>query len=323
MCMTHLDRIARFSWRGLLILNYHRIGVPGPQDDPDLFSATLDGLEEHIKLLATRFEIVPAGVADLDLDRPARRVAITFDDGYRDQMAAARLLRRHGVTASFFISTGFVDSPRHAWWDEIAWLTRGLDHDLLPSPWLPAGLPVRNRSSDQVRRSVNDAFKQRAGADSEAFLNRLADEVGMPRMDDRSAEERWMRWTDVRELTSLGMEVGGHTVNHPVLSSLPPERQHIEIAECLHRLREQLPTTVDTFAYPVGSRSAFDDRTTSFLGPLGVRRAFSFCGGVNPPRMRGEREHDLYNVLRAGVYHHYSPAMVRLLAALPQLSRTR
>src|SRR3954454_21162446 len=55
-----LDRLARLSWRGLLIFNYPRIGRPGEHDDPDLFSATVEDLDAQVALLAARFEIVAA-----------------------------------------------------------------------------------------------------------------------------------------------------------------------------------------------------------------------------------------------------------------------
>jgi len=65
LCTGGLDRLARLSWRGLLILNYHRIGLPGPGDDPDLYSATAEDLDVQVRLLAERFELVPAGTTPL------------------------------------------------------------------------------------------------------------------------------------------------------------------------------------------------------------------------------------------------------------------
>lgn len=316
LCTGGLDRLARLSWRGLLILNYHRIGVPGEFDDPDLFSATVEGFDQQIGLLADRFEIVPAGSSELDVDRPARRIAITVDDGYRDQLQAAEVLRSRGLVGSFFICTGFLDRPHHAWWDEIAWLTAGDGprRDLPPSPWLPEGLRVSGRSTDEVRRAVNTAFKQQAGNQGEEFLEWLAKHTGRSRLPAEQAAGRWMTWDDVRGLRASGMEVGGHTVTHPVLATLHPARQREEIETSVRRLRTELAAPVDTFAYPVGSRGSFDGHTTGVLADLGIRRAFSFCGGVNRSG-RTER----YDVRRAGVFRDHSPSVVRAMAAIPAL----
>ncbi len=317
LCASGLERLARLSWRGLLVFTYHRIGRPGEFDDPDLFSATVEDFDTHVRLLADRFCIVPAGAADLDLARPARRIAITLDDGYRDQVEAARVLRRHGVPGSFFICTGFVDAPRVAWWDEIAWLSRSLRRDLRASPWLPEGLHVVGRPADQVRRGINAGYKRAAGEQGEAFLDRLAEEAGQDRLTSEHARDQWMGWDDVRDLVAAGMEVGGHTVSHPVLATLPGQAQREEIAGSLRRLRDELHRPIDTFAYPVGGRWTFDDRTTALLAEVGVRRAFSFCGGVNPRRTSAPR--DPYDVLRVGVFREDSSSVVRATAAMPHL----
>lgn len=313
LCTARLDRLARLSWRGLLILNYHRIGVPGEYDDPDLFSATVEQFDRQVALLADRFEIVAAGQAELDTGRPARRLAITVDDGYRDQLQAAQVLAAHRVPGSFFICTGFVDRPHHAWWDEIAWLTAGPpEQDLPASGWLPDGLRVAGRSPAQLRRAVNSAFKQHAGSSGDEFLDWLAGCTGRPRLPAELAGERWMNWDDVRGLAAGGMEVGGHSVTHPILATLHPARQRAEIETSVQRLRTELGAPVDTFAYPVGARASFNDDTKAVLAEVGIRRAFSFCGGVNRPRRT-----DRYDVLRAGVFGNHSPAVVQAMAALP------
>lgn len=312
---TGLDRLARLSWRGVLILNYHRIGTPSERDDPDLFSVTADDFDRHVRLLADRFQIVAAGTADLDLRRPARRIAITFDDGYRDQAQAARVLERHGVPGTFFICTGFIDAPHAAWWDEIAWLSRHLQADLRPSPWLPQGLPVVGRSLDEVRHAVNLTYKLAAGDSGEAFLDRLAEEAGQERLTADHVRDQWMRWDDIHGLVAAGMEVGAHTVTHPVLATLPPDRQYEEISSSLCRMQEELGRPIDIFAYPVGSRSAFDGRTRAALTELGVRRAFSFCGGVNSRRPPGHT--DPYDVLRVGVWRDHTSDVISAMTTLP------
>jgi peptidoglycan/xylan/chitin deacetylase (PgdA/CDA1 family) len=308
-----LDQLARLSWRGLLVFNYHRVGSPTDRDDPDLFSATLEDFDEHVRLLGGRFEIVAAGRTDLDATTPARRIAITIDDGYRDQLGAAEVLKAHGVPGSFFICTGFVDRPHVAWWDEIAWLTaQPPEEDVPASRWLPDGLRVSGRSPAQLRRLVNAAYKRCASDEGEQFLNALAAWFGRPRLGDEDAVDQWMTWDEVRSLRRNGMDVGGHSVTHPVLATLTEDRQREEIAGSLRRLTEELGETVDTFAYPVGSRASFNDRTAAILADLGVRRAFSFCGGINTPRRT-----EPYDVRRAGVFGSHTPAVVGAMGVLP------
>jgi peptidoglycan/xylan/chitin deacetylase (PgdA/CDA1 family) len=313
LCTAGLDRLARLSWRGLLIFNYHRIGRPGEHDDPDLFSATVEDLDRQVALLAARFEIVPAGAADLRDARPARRVALTVDDGYRDELLAAEVFGAHGVPGTFFVTTGFVDRPKYPWWDEIAWLSRGLSQPLEHTEWLPEGLDPTGRSADEVRRTVNAAYKKRAGERGEEFLDWLAGATGRPRLDPAEASDAWMNWDDVRGLRRQGMEVGGHTVTHPILATLDADRQASEVGESMARLRAELAEDVDTFAYPVGAADSFDSRTRAALQAAGVRRAYSFCGGLNKPG-----HGDGLDVRRVGVFGE-SPAVIQATAALPGL----
>jgi peptidoglycan/xylan/chitin deacetylase (PgdA/CDA1 family) len=312
LCTAGLDRLARLSWRGLLIFNYHRIGRPGEHDDPDLFSATAEDLDAQVGLLKDRFEIVPAGAADLRGTRPARRIALTVDDGYRDELLAAEVFARHGVPGSFFVTTGFVDRPRYPWWDEIAWLSAGVPADgLAPSEWLPDG--VAPGAPAEVRRTINGAYKKRAGERGEEFLEWLAGATGRPRLDPADAAAAWMSWDDVRGLRRAGMEVGGHTVTHPILATLPADRQEDEVGESMARLRAELAEDVNTFAYPVGAADSFDQRTRDALKAAGVRRAYSFCGGLNRAG-----HGDGLDVRRVGVFGE-SPTVIRATAALPGL----
>ncbi|GAA1861136.1 polysaccharide deacetylase family protein [Pseudonocardia ailaonensis] len=305
-----LDRLVSRTWRGLLILNYHRIGTPAPGADPDLYSCGTEDFERQLDLLAERFEIVPAGSADLTATRPARRIAITVDDGYADQLGAARALAARGLPGTFFVCTGFVDEPHHAWWDEIAGLLEGPLPAALPaSPWGEA-ITLAGRERQEVRRQVNGLYKQRAADRGEEFLDWLAAAVGRARPDRASAAKDWMSWDDVRTIRDLGMEIGAHTVSHPVLATLDEERQRAEIAGSVERLEEEVGG-IDLFSYPVGARSSFDAVTTRLATEIGIRRSFSFYGGTNDG---GCCAHD---VRRAGVFLPHTPEVVVAMATVP------
>ncbi|MGB2710613.1 MAG: polysaccharide deacetylase family protein, partial [Conexibacter sp.] len=114
-------------WRGVLVLNYHRVGDGSATPwDHTLWSATAEGFDAQLTFLARHAEVVgPDDLPALAAGRRGRRVLLTFDDGYRDNHEIAYpLLRRHGLQATFFLATGFLDRPHVAWWDEIAWMVR-------------------------------------------------------------------------------------------------------------------------------------------------------------------------------------------------------
>jgi peptidoglycan/xylan/chitin deacetylase (PgdA/CDA1 family) len=113
----------------LSILNYHRIGdsVATPYD-PSVFSTTAEEFDEQVAFLRGEFFMPALGEALAILDgqpvgRPA--VLVTFDDGYRDNFEIAfPILRRHGATTVFFLTTSFVEGGVLPWWDSIAWTLR-------------------------------------------------------------------------------------------------------------------------------------------------------------------------------------------------------
>src|SRR5439155_11118121 len=113
---------SRRPWSGLLVLNYHRIGDGSRWlFNRSLWSATAEELDRQIGFAKRHCEIIALHQLSEAIGRPGRSLLLTFDDGYRDNHTLAfPVLRAHGVPATFFLATGFLDSPCPAWWDEIA-----------------------------------------------------------------------------------------------------------------------------------------------------------------------------------------------------------
>ena len=249
------------AWRGLVVLNYHRIGTPGDTPlDRAMWDATVEDFDAQVAFLARNFDVV--GPADIDSRRAGRQVLITFDDGYRDNVTEALpILSAHGATATFFLTTGFLDAPRLAWWDEVAWMVRtsGRDAALIPR--------------------LLERAKALHGAEREGFLDRLGIDTGAGRAPAIAADGQWMTWAMARELLAAGMHVGGHTVNHPILARLDEDAQRAEILGCRARLEAELGIPMRWFSYPNGDRGSFDAHTRAILAEAGVEFAFRFDGG--------------------------------------------
>ena len=114
-------------WRGLVGLNYHRIGDGrGTIFDRGLYSATEQDFDAQVRWLKSNFDVIaPHEIASALRTKRGRHVIVTFDDGYVDNhQHAFPILKSHGVSGTFFIATGFIDEPRLPWWDQIAWMVR-------------------------------------------------------------------------------------------------------------------------------------------------------------------------------------------------------
>ncbi len=181
---------------------------------------------------------------------PARALAITFDDGYADNATnAAPLLQRHGMTATFFIATSFLDGGR-MWNDTIIESIRRAEGDHLDLQPLGLGLlPIR--SLDERRAAVIAALrgiKYLPGAarlDAVRRLSALCRPAALP-------DDLMMRSEQVRGLLREGMQIGAHTLTHPILSKAEDADARREIVQSKQSLEDLLGRPVTLFAYPNG-----------------------------------------------------------------------
>jgi peptidoglycan/xylan/chitin deacetylase (PgdA/CDA1 family) len=180
---------------------------------------------------------------------PARAICITFDDGYRDNIeVAVPILKRHGLTATFFIATGFLDGGRMMH-DTVIEAVRRLPDGAFDLGWIGLGqqligdAPSRVTLIDEFVRCVKYlSFQERADA-----CMRLAHAVSEPLPTDLM-----MVSDHVRQLVAQGMEVGAHTHNHPILARLSPEEASAQIVKSRDTLADLLGSTPTLFAYPNG-----------------------------------------------------------------------
>ncbi|HWD11539.1 MAG TPA: polysaccharide deacetylase family protein [Solirubrobacteraceae bacterium] len=305
-------------WRGVVVLNYHRIGTSDGQPwDRTLWNADAESFDAQLATLARHADVLAPQDAERFAreDRPGRRVLLTFDDGYRDNYEIAYpLLRRHGLTATFFPATGFLDRVRAAWWDELAWMVRHATRERIPAgdPF-PYALSL-GPEQDGTIAALAARYKELSDEDTEPFLVAVAAATGAGRCEPSHCRELWMTWEMLRELQAAGMQIGGHTVTHPILARLPLERQREEIDGCAERLEQELGRPMSWFAYPVGARDSFTAQTQQLLAERGVRLAFSFYGGF-----ASYARWNALDVPRIHVSASHGPELLQAMLWLPRL----
>ncbi len=306
-------------WAGALVLNYHRIGDPtGSPFDRDVWSATPDAFDDQMRWLKARFEVIgPAELSRVNARPRDRFVLVTFDDGYRDNFENAfPILRRHNLTATFFVATGFLDSQIVvAWWDEIAWMIRTSPRDRLElTPWSDESIVLDPPDRTLAIRAVLNVFKRMPTSETGRFLDALGIATGTGRCPATAVGDLWMTWDMVRAMRSAGMTIGGHTTSHPVLSRLSRDGQGSEVSNCGRRLAAELGEPMRYFSYPNGQRDSFNDETRHCLNEAGVQYAFSYYGGH-----RTSADWDDLDVRRIAVETHMGPTRFRAGVTLPQL----
>lgn len=275
------DLLARRRGRAnrLYIVNYHRILEAR---DPLLLSEPdLEEFRWQMELLARGFNVLAladamAALAERRL--PPRAVCITFDDGYRSTHdLALPILTALGLPATVFVATGYLDGG-NMWNDRIVEAVRHLPAGLLDLR--DSGFGVHRVESSRDRGRVADnltnASKYLAPAARQAFAHGMELRAGI------TDPVRLMLTADmVRSLVHRGIEVGGHTVSHPILSRLDDASARAEIAENKRELESITEGPVRFFAYPNGKPGIdFNESHARMVRELGYAAAFSTMGGA-------------------------------------------
>lgn len=236
--------------RSLSILIYHRVL---PHTDP-LFPDEVDAarFEQQMAWLKQGFHVMPLAEAAQRLRAgtlPARAACVTFDDGYADNAEIALpILQRHGLAATFFVATGFLNGGR-MWNDTVIELVRRA-----PGPRLELaalGYGSHALGSDAERTAAIHALlgqlKYLEPGLRLAEVDKLRSELGLALPDDLM-----MNTEQVRQLHAAGMEIGAHTVHHPILASMEEDGARQEIARGKAALEAMTGAPVRLFAYPNG-----------------------------------------------------------------------
>lgn len=274
-------------WRakpGILVINHHRIGRASDSCfDRGVFSATEEELDAQVKYLKKHAPILTGdelrSIVSGKVKLKRFSVYFTFDDGYLDNYTSAfDVLRSNGATGAFFLVTSYVGTATIPWWDEIAYRIRNTAAREID---LQYPEPLRLRLSGDREPAIAAAlahYKRLDNVDPAVFMQQLraCTDCVLP-----EARRRFLNWEEAKEMHAAGMEIGSHTITHPILSRLTPDLQRYEIEHSKAVIEERIGAKVSSVAYPVGSQTCFTPVTEELAVSLGYSMCFSFYGGVN------------------------------------------
>ena len=281
----------------LSILIYHRVFaqpdalLPG---EPDAAA-----FRWQLQVLASLFTVLPLSEAVERLAQgtlPARPACITFDDGYADNATVALpILKELGLSATFFIATGYLDG--------------GLmfnDRVFETFRRLPAGTIEWPDLRLEHRRIEDDQDRKRIAAELIQSLKHLEPEERQARAEaiaERSPaplpKDLMMTCEQVKELAAAGMSIGGHTHMHPILARTPDAQARAEITGGRETLEALLGDPVRLFAYPNGKPGQdYDHRHVAMVHEAGFAAAVSTAWGVST------RVSDPYQLARFTPWDH-------------------
>ena len=267
---------------GAVVLLYHRVA----HLDPDPFSMAVppEHFADHLRVIRARCE--PLSLAELvaALRRrrlPRRGVVVTFDDGYADNLHAAEpLLTAHQVPATVFVATGYVETRREFWWDELERLVKRAADSAVELRLEVGGRRFAYERLTQVAATTALADLQfalrRATADEiaasvEALRASVGAPAGMPVRDThRPLEPDELRLLARDEL----IEIGAHTRWHACLARASSAEQQDELAGSKRHLEDWLDQRVNSVSFPFGRRTRdYTRRTVRIARQVGFERA--------------------------------------------------
>lgn len=273
------------------VLTFHRV-----LDDGELRqTCSLAGIvvrrrtfEELAAHVAAKYEAVDCGHISAGGGR--LRVAFTFDDGWRDNVAnAVPMARKHRIPLTIFICPGLIGKTSPFWPERVSALLRHGSSGASPS---------------EIERVI-ETLKTYTPVRREQFIAGLGKAGVAPNPADQLAS-----WDEIREMDAAGVRIGCHTLTHQILAMVPVETARREIREAKRAIEDVLHKPCDMFAYPNGNHSR---AVRQLLAEEGFGAAFTTEPGARTD------ESDPLAIPRINIYEakivdlagHFSPAMFR------------
>jgi peptidoglycan/xylan/chitin deacetylase (PgdA/CDA1 family) len=258
-------------------LGFHRVLTKAEQSR----SNSLDGMVlsdvTFVRLLGylqQRFRVVPletffrGQTEEADKSRPW--CLLTFDDGWRDTYTTAYpWLKKLGMPATVFLATGSIEGRGGFWVEQLKRSWR-IPSSRAQMKSVLSQVSAQNRCQVVDLEDIVEWLKHMPTEKRHSLLGRLL----APEANGDSSDEvdSMLTWNQVIEMSQNGMEIGAHTVNHPLLSYESDTTVERELCISKQTLEEKLGKKVHTFAYPNGD---WDERVRLWVEQIGYESAFT------------------------------------------------
>jgi peptidoglycan/xylan/chitin deacetylase (PgdA/CDA1 family) len=211
-------------------------------------------------------------------------VIITVDDGYGDfYNIAYPLLNKEQMPATLFIAAGFIDGEIWFWWDKLRYILMQTDIDKLDFNYNGNAFSINRSSSGDIDKAwslLSDYCLKLPEDEKHRFVSCLADSmnVGIPSSPVEQYEP--MTWNNVIEVSKNGVEIGSHTLSHPILANLDDKTLFEEVLGSKNAIEKKMGAMVKTFSYPNGKPSDYNQRVINTVKNAGYEGAVVAHDGI-------------------------------------------
>ncbi|MCK4657255.1 MAG: polysaccharide deacetylase family protein [candidate division Zixibacteria bacterium] len=260
-----------FDRNTALVLTYHRV-LPTLKSEAAPSQTgmivTNSTFEKQMDFLNKTHEVITLAemigrLKESKIDQ--RYCAITFDDGWRDVYTHAfPVLEKRNLPAIMFLSAGFVGTDRLFWPERLTRIL--LSTGELDQNKVSALADIDRKSAEEIHAIIatNDNRKKLKQADRlierfkkldpeirEELIGLLENSLSQT-LTDEARDRHILNWHEIEEMRRRGISFGSHTVNHAILTRIPPDEAKMEITQSKQMLEKKLGEEIDLFAYPNG-----------------------------------------------------------------------
>jgi len=289
---TGVHKLAKFARGSGVILMFHHVRPWAERDfAPNrLLEITPEFLDTVLETLqAEGFDIVTLDEATrrLATPRPAAGgggppfAALTFDDGYRDNLEhALPVLRRHEAPFTLYVATGFAGRSARLWWVELEEAIRRLDRIELDFDGLKLAVPSATADEKNAAfRSVYWALRGGPEAEMLAAIAILAKQAGVE--SGAIAEQLCLDWDGLRQIAADPLcTIGVHTLTHPMLAKHDVDFVRRELVQSRALIEREIGRPAVHLAYPVGDATSAGPREFAIAEELGFKSAVTTRPGM-------------------------------------------
>lgn len=310
---TGLIRLGRplFS-RSLTVLNYHRINDVN-QADFDSFHPNVSAhpkvFKQQMEYLSKWFNVV--SISDIiewlhkKKKLPDYAALITFDDGYLDNYTHAYpILREYNFPAVIFLASGHIGTNRPFFWDLAAYcfFHTTQDHIIFPDK------RERSWKNGEEKKSISiswvESMKILSNEEKLRWVNELPEKLNVS-IPHNYFKNLMTNWDQIREMSNNGIDFGGHTITHPILSRVSPEEARQEIEGSKFRIEQETGKPVLSFAYPNGMKKDLNTSIEVLVSKAGYQAAFTLLNG---PTSLHEVRQNPFAIRRIFILHTHTLA---------------
>ena len=294
------------------VLLYHRVNSDAdpyfPGISTEVFDAQMRYLARHYRVLSLGeiFRRIESGV-----EIEPYTIAITFDDGYRDNLTCAHpILRKYRLPATLFVSTGYIGSDGAIWNDQVSWAFKHTNRKDFTLEIANQHLALRLGSESDRLRSLSLVLERLKGV-SDFEKTCIVDTVVAELNGKKPRHGKLMlSWGELRQMVKEGWEIGSHTVNHVILTRVKTAVVRDELRESKETLQRELGGPISLFAYPNGKQMDFDLSIKDLLRLAGYKAAVTTLDGLN------DANTDLFEIRRRSPWESYLPSFATKLLYL-------